>query len=307
MLRRVVAAVLVGLLGAVVSLVTTSPPGARAAFPGADGRIAFEREAPAGDHTQTDILTVRSDGSGVRRLTRTPDRNELGPAWSADGARLAFWRTPAPFGPGSVWVMQGDGSHQRRLTGGIDARDPAWSPSGNRLVFTSGFDLHTLRASDGHARRHLTHGRAIDFEPAWAPDGRRIAFTRGFATGDVGDIHVLDLRTGRVAQVTDSRAYDHQVSWAPEGNRLVFERDRSTSSSIVSVRPDGTGLRRVTTGSHFDIGPAYSPDGTLITFGSDRRESFFANLWTVRPDGSRLRMLLRLPFSEGFPDWQPVP
>ena len=81
---------------------------------------------------------------------------------------------------------------------------------------------------------------------------------------------------------------------------------RATSSSIFTVRPDGTGLQRVTTGPHFDTGPAYSPDGTLIALGSDRAESFFSDLWTVRPDGTRLQRLLRLRHSEGFPDWQPV-
>jgi Tol biopolymer transport system component len=122
----------------------------------------------------------------------------------------------------------------------------------------------------------------------------------------VGDIYVLNLDSQRVRQVTDSPTFDHQVAWAPDGSRLVFERDRATSSSIFTVRPDGTGLHRVTDGPHFDTGPAYSPDGTLIAFGSDRQEQFFSNLWTVRPDGTQLHRLLRLRFSEGFPDWQPV-
>jgi len=308
-IRPVLVSGLVGLLAA--AAVGPVSPTARAVFPGSNGRIAFEREAPAGDHTQTDVFTVRPDGTGVLRLTRTPDRNEFGPSWSPDGRRLAFWRTPAPFGFGSLWVMRADGSGQRRLTSGIDARDPAWNPAGTRLVFVrwgrgtvSG--LYTLRASDGRAPRRLTSGAGLDFEPAWAPGGGRIAFTRGFSAGDPGDIYLLDLAGRGVRQVTDSPAYDHQVGWAPDGSRLVFERDRATSSSIVTIRPDGTGLHRVTSGPHVDTGPAYSPDGTLVAFGSDRAGSLFSDLWTVHPDGSRPHRLLRLGFSEGFPDWQPV-
>ena len=279
---------------------------AHATFPGTNGLIAFQREAPAGDHTQTDVLTVAPDGTGPIRLTRTPDRNEFGPAWNARGTRIAFWRMPAPFGTGSLWVMDADGSDPRRLTAGIDARDPAWNPGGTRLVYTRDVDdLFTLRASDGLDRRPLTHGRAFDFEPAWSPDGGSVAFTRGFATGDTGDIYVLDLRTEEPAQVTDTPAYDHQVGWAPDGARLVFERDFIQSSAIVAADPDGSDTERLTTGPHFDVGPAYSPDGRRIAFGSDRGD-LLGDLWVMRADGGNQHSLLSLPFAEGFPDWQPV-
>lgn len=280
-----------------------------AAFPGGNGRIAFERESVAGDHTQTDLYSAGRDGTGVRRLTATPNTNELGPAWSAGGGRLAFWRTRAPYGPGSLWVMNADGSAKRRLTTGIDARDPAWNPAGNRLAYDrfGGHDLYTLRVSDGADRQQLTSGPPLDFEPAWSPDGARIAFSRGFATGDVGDVYLLDLTTHRVSRVTLSPAYDHQVAWSPSGRRLVFERDFDHSSSIFTVRPDGTDLQRLTRGGYFDTGPAWAPDGRLIVFGSDRGGGFLDDLWVIHPDGSDLHRLLGLGnASEGFPDWQPV-
>ncbi len=202
--------------------------------------------------------------------------------------------------------MDADGSDPRRLTAGIDARDPAWNPGGTRLVYTRGVDdLFTLRVSDGLDRRPLTHGPALDFEPAWSPDGGSVAFTRGFATGDTGDIYVLDLQTEELVQVTDTPAYDHQVGWAPDGSRLVFERDFIQSSAIVTVDPDGSDPVRLTTGPHFDVGPAYSPDGRRIAFGSDRGD-FLGDLWVMRADGSNQHSLLSLPFAEGFPDWQPV-
>src|SRR4051812_20370769 len=98
---------------------------ARAAFPGTNGLLVFQREAPAGDHTQTDLYTIAPGGAGLLRLTASGNRNEFGPAWNAAGTRIAFWRTPAPFGFGSVWTMNGDGSQPTRLTHGVDARDPA--------------------------------------------------------------------------------------------------------------------------------------------------------------------------------------
>jgi TolB protein len=303
---RTLAAVVVTLL---LVAVGSLPAASWAAFPGANGRIVFGAESLVGDHTQSDLFSARSDGARVRRLTNTPALNELGAAWSPAGTRIAFWRTAAPFGPGSLWVMQPDGSGQRRLTSGVDARDPAWNPAGTRLVYTHAVDgdLVTLRVSDGLDRHRLTSGSALDFEPAWAPGGRRVAFTRGSATGDPGDIFVVDVVTHRVTRVTSSPTYDHQVAWAPGGGRLVFERDTDSSSSIFTVHPDGTGLHRLTSTGHADISPAWAPDGTSILFASDRLSALH-ELWAMRPDGTGQHRLLGNPAAAlGFPDWQPLP
>ena len=294
------------------TLVLLPAAGAKAAFPGDNGLIAYEDNAVAGDHTQTDVFVVRPDGSGVHRLTNTPDKNEFGPVWNPAGMRIAFWRTKAPFGTSNLWVMQPDGSHQRRLTTGIDARDPAWNPAGNRLVYTSvaggKWDLATLRVSDGGDHHQLTQGPALDFEAAWSPTGRFIAFTRGFATGDVGDIYLLDLQDHRITQLTDSFGYDHQVAWSPDGTTLVFERDFDRRNQICAIHRNGTGFVVLAGGPHFDIGPAYSPDGTKIAFGSDRAtDSPFHDIWVMNVDGSGKHRLLEQPdAADGFPDWQPT-
>ena len=62
-------------------------PGAEAAFPGADGRIAFTQEAPAGDHTQSDIYTVNADGSGLLRLSRVGEPERVRPRLQRRPAR----------------------------------------------------------------------------------------------------------------------------------------------------------------------------------------------------------------------------
>lgn len=298
----------VATLTAVVGLTTARASGA---FPGRNGRLVFQREMPAGDHTQADLWTMTPQGAGLRRLTHTPNRNEFDPQWNAAGTQIAFWRTHAPFGYGSIWVMNADGSDQRRLTRGIDARGPAWDPTGKRLVFSSGAsgrpDLWVLRVSDGALLRQLTSGPGLDFEPAWSPDGTRVAFTRGSETGDVGDIYVLHLRSGRLTHVTTGPLYDHQVAWGPQGSRLVFERDADRSFSIVTVRPGGC-CPHVLTSGHFDVGPAFSPNGRWIAFGSDRGGVLFGdNLWLMRADGTDLHRITRLAYSEGFPDWRPLP
>jgi hypothetical protein len=96
-------------------------PASRAAFPGGDGVIAFSYEAPVpGEHrTQSDVWTIDPGGTDLTQLTDTPHRNEFAPQWNADGTKLAFWRTKTPIGPGSIWVMDADGTDQIRLTDGM--------------------------------------------------------------------------------------------------------------------------------------------------------------------------------------------
>lgn len=85
--------------------------------------------------------------------------------------------------------------------------------------------------------------------PDGTPNGSQVAFTRGTSTGDPGDIFIVTLAGHGVTRLSHAAAYDHQVAWAPAGHRLVFERDFGDRSAIFTVKPDGTDLRRLTTGS----------------------------------------------------------
>ena len=56
---------------------------------------------------------MNADGSGQRRLTRTPGHDGF-PAWSPDGRKIAFLSIRD--GKGEVYVVDADGSQQRNLT-----------------------------------------------------------------------------------------------------------------------------------------------------------------------------------------------
>jgi TolB protein len=297
----------------VVCGVLASAPTADAAFPGSDGRLVFSYEAPVPREglTQSDLFTMNPDGGDLLQLTYTRHRNELAAAWDPTGSRLAFQRTPTPFGHGSIWVMDADGSAPTQLTHGIDARDPAWSPNGRRIAFTmfgpgTDVSIYTMRASDGGGLRRITTWGSQEFEPAWSPDGGQLAFTRGYERGDVGDLWVIDVRTGEARRITTSPTYDHQVSWTSNGRRLIFQRTRINTSKIASIRPTGRGLILLTSG-HFDTGPAPSPLGTRIAFESDRDTDFLPDLWIMDADGTHLERIADLPFASTMADWQPVP
>ena len=114
------------------------------------------------------------------------------PSWSPDGRHIAFVSSRDD-GFGDIYVMESDGSNQRRLTNhsGFDL-SPTWSPDGRHIAFASlrddNFDIYVMEL-DGTNLRRLTNDPADDLSPTWSPDGRHIAFASGS-----GGIFVVELR-----------------------------------------------------------------------------------------------------------------
>jgi plastocyanin len=127
------------------------------------------------------IYTINADGTGARRLT---DSQNYGgePAWSPDGAKLAFTRitrdpewTLLEYLDPDIYVINADGSGLTRLTTDAHSGNPAWSPDGRRIAFTRGSEIYVMNA-DGSGATRLTNNPGQDNAPAWSPDGTKIAF-----------------------------------------------------------------------------------------------------------------------------------
>jgi Tol biopolymer transport system component len=310
-------------LGAVLCLLAAAGPAA------AQERIAFTSYSE-GDAR---IGLVAPDGSG-RGLIPGQRGNTFDPAWSPDGALIAFAsdrdarRDPYDGGPFSIYVMARDGSNVRRVTTPRDASDyaPTFSPDGRSVAFVrsaadEGLTGLYVVGLDGSGDRMVV---ALDdvFEPAWSPDGSTIAYSRS----------VIDERRSRVSAslwavpaaggeqrllASDGRS----PAWSPDGSRIAFAsgRDRngedcsgdycSSEPEIYSMRADGTDARRLTVSEQADDQPTWSPDGSRIAFDSDR---FYpagqsSELHAMRADGSCVVRLTAGAPRVGDAAWSPAP
>lgn len=239
-----------------------------------DGRtILFERRT----HGLMDIWSVRADGRGLRRLTRD-GRSSLGfsrQAWSPDGKRFAYVGCTGRK-CGDIYVLDAAGRGvRRRLTRRDDNNSPSWSPDGSLIAYFTGSDadldttssaeLYAIRP-DGTGRRNLSRSRARRLQlsgngtgASWSPDGRRIVFdanSNGLLQG-ASELWIVR-RDGTLAHpllrgTQRLRAEDHVPVWSPDGRRIAFARLHNLRDetaplfgSIHTVRPDGSGLRRLT-------------------------------------------------------------
>ena len=274
-------------------------------LPGANGPIAFVRGG--------DIHTMTPEGGEVRRLTRTGDA--FFQSWSADGERLVFTRFRP--GRGDLWTMDADGTDKRRLlrTPGFVNIAARFSPDGATVIFGRcgegrNCTIWRVNADGSGLAPVIPFGPVFSMHPSFAPSGDSIAFwLQRPRRGERQALFVADPDAGNRRRLTPRRLDACCPDWAPDGSALVFHTNACDPNcprraEIWTVRPDGTGLTRLThTQRLHDLDPAWSPDGTAIAFerrsANHRRQS----VYVMPASGGRPRLLQR---RAQHPRWGPA-
>ena len=97
---------------------------------------------------------------------------------------------------------------------------------------------------------------------------------------------------------------DYNPTWSRDGRWIAFTSERNGSADLYRVKPNGTGVDRLTDDPAYDDQPAFSPDGSQIVFVSTRADGH-ANLWILDVATLKARPLTSGPGGDFRPAWSP--
>ncbi len=207
------------------------------------------------------------------QVTITEGTN-LAAALSPDGRTLALDLL------GRIWVLPAGGGTARPLTDvDGDARQPAWSPGGDRIAFQAYWDgnyqIWSVRRGGDDLRRH-TRGPWDHREPHWSPDGNRIAFSSDRAGSyDIWTVAVAGANDGALERVTDAPGSEYGPAFSPSGAAIAHVAGGAGAVAEIRVVEAGSGGvwgsgRRIALGGEAEEfnAPGWSADGRAVLYNA---------------------------------------
>jgi len=274
--------------------------------------IAFVRNVPSGVpgsiYNKPEIFTIDAFDH-VARLTDSPAHGfSTEPAWSPDGARIAFSRyDPATDTGAAIFVMDADGLGLTRLTDGSGGDGgPAWSPDGRKIAFASkrdgDFAIFVLDLASGTLTK-LTDSTFRNTDPSWSPDGTKIAFVSRTVTPtsrENDDIFTINVDGTGLTNLTNTPdCYEARPAWKPDGLRIAYEGCEAGVSELRDGIYTMLANGGATTKLYSDAGfPAWSSDGLFLAY---TKASCVNGLCTM----VCVNGLCSVTGDGGQPDWQP--
>lgn len=250
-----------------------SPDGSKILYT-ADGGLGLYNTALG-----LDIWVMDADGSDQTNLTQNRFDDEDA-VWSPDGNKIVFVSRRLG-GARQLFVMNPDGSDQKRVSFDFEEYNPTFAPDGFTLMFSSTF-WFTLNVREYNPRQmieNVDNLYDVDLEPK-----------------------LYDVRWSEPDRI--GRA--EQPAWSPDGNWIVYIRTAGNNRRIylVDANSNGATVRDLeATGLNYD--PAWSPDSIHIVYTNSTAGNL--EIYTMDLGGRFKTNLTNHEADDKMPSWQPMP
>lgn len=235
-----------------------------------DGRfVAYTvRETDWEDNAFDTEIWLADVGTGATRQLTRGKKSSTSPAWSPDGAWLAFASDRED--KRQIYLLDARGGEARVFTTAEDGVNAfAWSPDGKQIAYTaseprnqaakdrdkqygefsivdedrSQTHLWTIDVATREARR-LTSGQMAVGSFSWSPDSSALAFDHRVdgdaANGGTADISIVEMSRGTIRALVTQQGPDTGPRWSPDGSRLGFATSMGNADYYSRVRQHAT-------------------------------------------------------------------
>jgi dipeptidyl aminopeptidase/acylaminoacyl peptidase len=224
-----------------------------------------------------------------------------------------------------IWMVPAAGGEAIALSAeGVSSSHPRWSPEGKYIAFLSARNegktqVWLLNRLGGEAQQLTSTIQDVD-DFSWSPDGRRLVLL-------LRDPTVEELEAAKTTKNKEDKDASEKKDEAKKSaaekpwviDRLLFKHDEigyldHRRKHLYRFDLETKALVQITSGDFDDADAAWSPDGKLLAFSSNRTKpdpdaSYNSDIWVVSADntnkGAQLTQITTNPGTDAAPSWSP--
>ncbi len=207
-------------------------------------------------------------------------------------------------GQKEVYISDMDGHNVQQMTHcSTITLSPRWSPSGDRMIYTSFRDSETvlfMHDIESGVVTKLSERKGLNISAAWMPSGEELALTLTISGNP--DIFLIDTNGKILKRLTKNWGIDVSPAFSPDGKKMAFVSNRSGTPQIYVLDLVTNQIERLTFEGRYNTSPAWSRLNRIAFAGSaDGR----FDIYTISPEGKDLQNVTHNQGNNEDPCWSP--